>query len=70
MTPANDPDAIDDSGALFHEADRLSERAYAVLEEPFSTDTMHKFTEARKRADEKYRHAWQHWQYAHGGRSH
>ena len=70
MTTANVPDAIDDSGALFHEADRLSEQAYAVLEEPFSTDTMHKFTEARKRADEKYRHAWQQWQYAHGGRSH
>lgn len=41
-TTANVPDAIDDSGALFHEADRLSEQAYAVLEEPFSPDTMHK----------------------------
>jgi hypothetical protein len=70
MTTSNVPDAIGDSCALFHQADQLSEQAYAVLEEPFSTETMHKFTEARKRADEKYREAWQQWQYAHGGRSH
>ncbi|ETF09678.1 MULTISPECIES: hypothetical protein [Pseudomonas] len=70
MTTACVRDSSGDSCALFHEADRLSEQAYAVLEEPFSTETMHKFTEARKRADEKYRQAWQQWQYAQGGRSH
>lgn len=62
--------AISHSCALFEEADRLNDQAYAVLEEPFSTQTMHKFSEARKRADELYRQAWQEWQYSHGGTAH
>ncbi|MBD9603078.1 hypothetical protein DFS28_102381 [Pseudomonas sp. 478] len=49
------------SRALFFEADRLNDQAYALLNEPVSTQTIHKFSDAKKRADEKYRQAWQEW---------
>ncbi|WP_137805645.1 hypothetical protein [Pseudomonas sp. G(2018)] len=46
---------------LFFEADRLNERAYAMLREPVSTLSIHEFSEAKKRAEEKYQQAWQQW---------
>ena len=51
----------DRSTALFFEADQLNDQAYALLNEPISAPTMHKCSEAKKRADEKYRQAWQEW---------
>ncbi|UDI95546.1 hypothetical protein [Pseudomonas sp. IAC-BECa141] len=56
-----DSDAIKHCKALFLEADRLTDQAYSVLDEPFSSQTMLKFSIAKKCADEKYRQAWQAW---------
>jgi len=56
-----DSDAINHCKALFLEAGRLNDQAYAVLDEPFSTQTMHKFSAAKKCADEKYHQAWREW---------
>ena len=53
--------SISHSRALFFEADRLNDQAYALLNEPVSAQTIHKFSDAKKRADEKYRQAWQEW---------
>jgi hypothetical protein len=50
------------SHQLFFEADQLSAQAYALLsEQPISTQTLHRFSEAKKRADDKYRQARQEW---------
>jgi len=54
-------ESISRSKALFFEADRLNDQAYALLSEPVSTQIIHKFSDAKKRADEKYREAWQEW---------
>lgn len=61
MQHAANLESISRSRALFFEADRLNDQAYALLNEPVSTQTIRKFSEARKRADEKYRQAWQEW---------
>ena len=50
------------SDQLFFEADRLSAQAYALLsEQPISTQTLQRFSEVKKRADDKYRQARQEW---------
>ncbi|WP_409318278.1 hypothetical protein [Pseudomonas sp. KCJK9016] len=54
-------DAINHCKALFLEADRLTDQAYSILDEPFCAQTMLKFSIAKKCADEKYRQAWQAW---------
>ena len=56
--------AIDQSKALFLEADRLNDQAYVLLDEPVSPQTIHKFSEAKKQAEDKYRQAWQEWLHA------
>lgn len=61
MQHAANLDSINRSKALFFEADRLNDQAYALLNESVSTQTIHKFSAAKKRADEKYRQAWQEW---------
>jgi hypothetical protein len=61
MQHAANLESINRSMALFFEADRLNDQAYALLSEPVSTQTIHKFSEAKKRADEKYRQARQEW---------
>lgn len=58
---ATDVEAIDHCMALFFEADRLNDRAYALLSEPISPQIIHKFSEAKKCADEKHRQAMQEW---------
>lgn len=50
------------SDQLFFEADQLSAQAYALLsEQPISTQTLQRFSEVKKRADDKYRQARQEW---------
>jgi len=66
LRPAANLQSTNGSMALFSEADRLNDKAYALLDEPVSTHTIHKFTEAKKRADEKYRQAWQEWRHTKG----
>lgn len=61
MQHAASLESINYSRALFFEADGLNDQAYALLNEPVSTQTIHKFSDAKKRADEKYRQAWQEW---------
>lgn len=61
MQHAANLESISRSKALFFEADRLNDQAYALLSEPVSTQIIHKFSDAKKRADEKYREAWQEW---------
>jgi hypothetical protein len=56
------PESINRSSQLFFEADQLSAQAYALLsEQPISTQTLQRFSEAKKQADEKYRQASQEW---------
>lgn len=56
------PESTSRSDQLFFEADRLSAQAYALLsEQPISTQTLQRFSEAKKQADEKYRQARQEW---------
>ena len=64
--PAGPPESINRHTALFLEADRLYEQAYALLNEPVSSQSMSKFSVAKKRADEKYRQARQAWLQAKG----
>jgi hypothetical protein len=55
-------ESINRSHQLFFEADQLSAQAYALLsEQPISTQTLQRFSEAKKQADEKYRQARQEW---------
>jgi hypothetical protein len=56
------PESIDLSNQLFVEADRLSEAAYAFLSsQPVTPQTLHEFSELKKRADKKYVEARQQW---------
>lgn len=56
------PESINRSHQLFFEADQLSAQAYMLLsEQPISTQTLQRFSEAKKQADEKYRQARQEW---------
>ncbi|MFW0758151.1 hypothetical protein ACN1C3_26095 [Pseudomonas sp. H11T01] len=56
------PESIDLSNQLFVEADQLSEAAYAILsKQPISAQTLHEFSELKRRADEKYLEARQQW---------
>jgi len=52
---------INDCAELFFEADRLNEQAYALLSKPVSTLSIHEFSEAKKRAEEKYQQARREW---------
>lgn len=45
---AANPEAINRCKALFLEADHLNVQAYALLNEPVSPQTIHKFSEAKK----------------------
>lgn len=40
-------ESISRSKALFFEADRLNDQAYALLSEPVSTQIIHKFSDAK-----------------------
>lgn len=53
--------SINECAALFFEADRLNEQAYALLSKPVSTLSIQEFSKAKKRAEEKYQQAWQEW---------
>lgn len=54
--------SINLSNRLFFEADQLSAQAYAHLsEQPVTTQTLQRFSEIKKQADEKYRQARQEW---------
>lgn len=54
--------SIDLSNQLFFEADQLSAQAYALLsEQPVTTQSLQRFSEIKKQADEKYRQARQEW---------
>lgn len=56
------PESINLSNQLFVEADQLSEAAYAILSnQPVSTQTLHEFSELKRRADKKYIEARQKW---------
>jgi hypothetical protein len=57
----DNPEPTDPCRALFCEADRLNEQAYALLDEPISTQALHKFSKAKKRAEEKYQEACSKW---------
>jgi hypothetical protein len=48
IQPAANLESINRSMALFLEADRLNDQAYALLNEPVSTQTIHKFSETKK----------------------
>lgn len=54
-------ESINRCTALFSEADRLSKQAYALLSEPVSTQTIERFSAAKKLADDKYRQARREW---------
>lgn len=54
-------ESINRCAVLFSEADRLSKQAYALLSEPVSTQTIQRFSAAKKLADDKYRQAHQEW---------
>jgi len=54
-------ESINRCSALFAEADQLSKQAYALLSEPVSTQTIQRFSAAKKLADDKYRQAHQEW---------
>lgn len=54
-------ESINRCAALFAEADRLSKQAYALLNEPVSTQTIQRFSAAKKLADDKYRQARKEW---------
>jgi hypothetical protein len=65
ITPNAPPlNASNRSKALFLEADRLNDQAYVLLDEPVSPQTIHKFSEAKKQAEDKYRQACQEWLHA------
>jgi hypothetical protein len=54
--------SIDLSNQLFVEADQLSEAAYALLSnQPISAQTLHEFSELKRRADNRYLEARQAW---------
>lgn len=54
--------SINLSNQLFFEADQLSAQAYALLsEQPVTTQTLQRFSEVNKQADEKHRQARQEW---------
>lgn len=56
------PESINRSHQLFFEADQLSAQAYALLsEQPTSTQTLRRFSEEKKRAEDKYLQARQEW---------
>ena len=54
-------ESINRCSALFADADQLSKHAYALLSEPVSTQTIQRFSAAKKRVDDKYRQARQKW---------
>lgn len=60
MHPTASPGPIDRCNQLFLEADQLSTQAYALLsDQPVSTQTLQRFTEMKKIAEDKYRQARQ-----------
>lgn len=56
------PESVNPSSQLFFEADQLSEAAYALLShQPVSTQSLHEFSELKRRADNKYIEARRNW---------
>ncbi|VVO31999.1 hypothetical protein [Pseudomonas fluorescens] len=56
------PESVNLSSQLFFEADQLSEAAYALLNhQPVTTQSLHEFSELKRRADNKYIEARRKW---------
>ncbi|MEO8645384.1 hypothetical protein [Pseudomonas sp.] len=55
-------ESLDLSNQLFVKADQMSEAAYALLSnQPISPQTLHEFSELKRRADQQYLEARQKW---------